>query len=166
MVQKSPRSAIPAPPTQGGPQGLNRFFRISARGSTITREVRGGLVTFFAMAYIIALNPIILGTSTDINGKLISGLMPNEVNIGITMGMVAAATAVVAGVMTILMGLIGRFPVALAAGLGINALVAYSIAPMMEWSQAMGLIVWEGIIITILVVTKFRQAVMKAVPAA
>jgi AGZA family xanthine/uracil permease-like MFS transporter len=127
--------------------------------------VRGGFVTFFSMAYIIALNPIILGTTTDMNGNLISGLpLAEGANIPITMGMVAAATAVVAGVMTLLMGVIGRFPVALAAGLGINALAAYTLAPTMTWGQVMGLIVWEGIIITILVLTKFRKAVFNAVP--
>jgi len=138
---------------------------ISARGSTVGREVRGGFVTFFAMAYIIALNPIIIGTTPDINGNLISGLpISNGANIPATMAMVAAATAIVAGVMTLLMGLVGKFPVALAAGLGINALAAYTLAPTMTWAQVMGLIVWEGLIITVLVLTGFRKAVMKAVP--
>jgi len=166
MVQKSPRAVTTAPASPAaGPKGLDHFFKISSRGSTLTREVRGGLVTFFSMAYIIALNPIIIGTAKDINGNLISGLPAADgANIPYTMAMVAAATAIVAGVMTLLMGLVGRFPVALAAGLGINALAANSLAPTMTWGQVMGLIVWEGIIITILVVTKFRQAVLKAVP--
>ena len=116
------------------------------------------------MAYIIALNPIIIGTTPDVNGNLISGLAADGENVALTMGMVAAATAVVAAVMTLIMGVVGRFPVALAAGLGINALAAYTLAPTMPWSQVMGLIVWEGIVITILVLTKFRQAVMNAVP--
>lgn len=133
-------------------------------------------MTFFSMAYIIALNPIILGLVADKEGNLVSGLpkyeqwpaaadaVPIDANIALTMAMVAAATAIIAGVMTLLMGLAGRFPVALAAGLGINAMVAYNIAPMMTWPQAMGLVVWEGIIISILVLTKFRRAVMNAVP--
>ncbi len=117
------------------------------------------------MAYIIALNPIIIGTTPDVNGNLISGLpIADGANVPLTMAMVAAATAIIAGVMTLLMGVVGKFPVALAAGLGINALAAYTLAPTMPWSQVMGLIIWEGIIITILVVTKFRKAVMKAVP--
>ena len=148
-----------------GPQGLDRFFKISARGSTLSREVRGGFVTFFSMAYIIALNPIIIGTTPDMNGNLISGMSASAPEaIPLTMAMVAAATAIVAGVMTLIMGVVGRFPVALAAGLGINALAAYTLAPTMPWSQVMGLIVWEGIVITILVLTKFRKAVMNAVP--
>jgi AGZA family xanthine/uracil permease-like MFS transporter len=144
---------------------MNGFFKISQRNSSVSREVRGGLVTFFSMAYIIVLNPQILGKTADINGNLISGLPGGvEGNVAITMGMVAAATAVIAGIMTLLMGILGRFPVALAAGLGINALVAFTIAPTMTWPQAMGLVVWEGIIIAILVLTKFRAAVMNAVP--
>ncbi|MDR0489484.1 MAG: NCS2 family permease [Propionibacteriaceae bacterium] len=182
MVQKSPRAVSTAPSSSSSPQGMDRFFKITSRGSTLAREFRGGLVTFFSMAYIIALNPIIIGTTADKNGNLISGLplyaewppvydeagqMITETlgaNIGMTMTMVAAATAVIAGVMSLLMGLIGRYPIAIAAGLGLNAFVAYGIAPMMTWGQAMGLIVWEGIIITILVLTKFRKAVMNAVP--
>ncbi|MDR2973803.1 MAG: NCS2 family permease [Propionibacteriaceae bacterium] len=166
MVQNSPHASVLASDSSlAGPSGLDRFFSISARGSSIGREVRGGLVTFFSMAYIIALNPIIIGTTADVNGNLISGL-PIDVdgNVPLTMAMVAAATALIAGVMTLVMGVVGRFPIALAAGLGINALAAYTLAPTMPWKQVMGLIVWEGIIITILVLTKFRKAVMNAVP--
>jgi AGZA family xanthine/uracil permease-like MFS transporter len=144
---------------------MDSFCEISKRGSSIAAEVRGGLVTFFSMAYIIALNPIIIGTAADKNGNLISGLSADDpVNIGLTMGMVAAATALIAGIMTILMGVVGRFPIALATGLGLNAIAAYSLAPTMTWPQVMGLIVWEGIIITILVLTGFRKAVFSAVP--
>ncbi|MCL2785124.1 MAG: NCS2 family permease [Propionibacteriaceae bacterium] len=186
MVQKSPCLSSPTQPSASvGPPVLNHFFFISARGSSLTREIRGGLVTFFSKANINALNPLIVGTAVDKNGNLVSGLPKYEswpiefdpvtnavitpvihANTGATLAMVAAATAFIAGVMTILMGLIGRFPVALAAGLGINALLAYAIAPTMTWPQAMGLIVWEGIVITILVLTKFRKAVMDAVPQA
>lgn len=150
---------------------LDRYFGITRRGSTVGREVRGGLVTFFAMAYIIALNPLILGTAVDVNGNLISGapqlLASGEVDhaaVAASIGMVAAATALIAGVMTIAMGVIGRFPMGIAAGLGLNALVAYVLAPQMTWGQAMGLVVWEGILIAILVLTGFRTAVFRAVP--
>jgi AGZA family xanthine/uracil permease-like MFS transporter len=79
---------------------------------------------------------------------------------------VAAATALVAGVMTILMGVVANYPLALATGLGLNAFVAFGIAklPGMTWPDAMGLVVIEGIIITILVLTGFRRAVLRAVP--
>ena len=144
---------------------LDSWFELTKRGSTMGREVRGGLVTFFTMAYIIVLNPIIIGTVPDKAGNLINGMpitAPGAVVA--SMGAVAAATALIAGIMTIIMGVYGRFPIALATGLGLNALVAYTIAQKMTWPQAMGLVVWEGVLITILVLTGFRKAVFKAVP--
>ncbi|MDR1385998.1 MAG: NCS2 family permease [Propionibacteriaceae bacterium] len=165
MVQNSPRPKVAPAEQAQGQGGLDSFFEITKRGSSLAAEIRGGLVTFFSMAYIIALNPIIIGTTADKNGNLISGLpIAVEGNIDITMGQVAAATALIAGIMTILMGLVGRFPIALATGLGLNAVAAYSLAPNMTWPQVMGLIVWEGVIITILVLTGFRKAVFSAVP--
>ncbi|MDR1448975.1 MAG: NCS2 family permease [Propionibacteriaceae bacterium] len=167
MVQKSPRAKVAAPSASSAkPGGLDGYFEITRRGSTVAAEIRGGIVTFFSMAYIIALNPIILGTAADKNGNLISGLPADGANISATMIMVAGATALVAGLMTVLMGVVGRFPIGLAAGLGLNAIAAYSLAPTMTWPQVMGLIVWEGIIITVLVLTKFRRAVFNAVPRA
>jgi len=137
---------------------LDNLFKISERGSTVGREVRGGLVTFFTMAYIVALNPLILGFVKDADGKFIGGFdAPN-------LPLIAAATALIAGVMTILMGLVGNFPLALATGLGLNSFVAYGIASKMTWADAMGLVVLEGLIITVLVLTGFRQAVFRAVP--
>lgn len=150
--------------TAGTAGFLDRWFEITQRGSTIGREVRGGLVTFFTMAYIVALNPLIIGTTADKNGMLISGLPKTGANIGATIAMVAAATALIAGLMTILMGVVGRYPIGIATGLGLNALLAFVIAPMMTWPQAMGLVVWEGLLITLLVFTGFRTAVFKAVP--
>jgi AGZA family xanthine/uracil permease-like MFS transporter len=138
---------------------LDSYFEISERGSTVGREVRGGVVTFFTMAYIVALNPLIIGLSKDADGKFIGGGdAPN-------LALVAAMTALMAGVLTILMGVIGKYPLAIATGLGLNTFVAVGIASQMTWADAMGLIVLEGIIITILVLTGFRTAVFKAVPA-
>ena len=73
-------------------------------------------------------------------------------------------TALVAGVMTILMGVVGRYPFALAAGLGINAIVAVYAATQLSWPEIMGLIVLEGLLITVLVLTGFRRAVFEAIP--
>jgi AGZA family xanthine/uracil permease-like MFS transporter len=141
---------------------IDSFFKITERGSTIGTEVRGGLVTFFTMAYIIVLNPLILGFVGDGTGGFLGG-GPGD---GSNLGKIAAATALVAGVMSILMGLVANFPIALAAGLGLNAVVAYSIAalPDMTWADAMGIVVLEGVIILVLVLTGFRTAVFKAVP--
>lgn len=137
---------------------LEKLFKIEERGSTVGREVRGGLVTFFTMAYIVALNPLILGFVKDGDGKFLGGGdAPN-------LPLIAAATALVAGVTTILMGVVGNFPLALATGLGLNSFVAYGIATKMSWADAMGLVVLEGLIITVLVLTGFRQAVFRAVP--
>ena len=138
---------------------LDSYFKISERGSTVGREVRGGLVTFFTMAYIVALNPLIIGLTKDVEGKYIGGGdAPN-------LALVAAMTALMAGVLTILMGVVGNYPLALATGLGLNTFVAVGIASQMTWADAMGLVVLEGIIITVLVLTGFRTAVFKAVPA-
>jgi len=138
--------------------GIDGYFKISERGSTIGREVRGGVVTFFTMAYIVVLNPLILGFATDADGKTLGGASPHN------LAAIAAGTALVAGVMTILMGVVANFPLALAAGLGLNAFVAVSIAGQMTWADAMGLIVIEGVVILVLVLTGFREAVFHAVP--
>jgi adenine/guanine/hypoxanthine permease len=139
--------------------GIDGFFRISERGSTLGREVRGGVVTFFTMAYIIVLNPLILGFAQDSDGKVLGGGdTPN-------LPLIAAATALVAGVMTIMMGVVANYPLALATGLGLNAFVAYVVAKDMTWADAMGLVVLEGLIILVLVLTGFRQAVFTAVPS-
>ncbi len=139
--------------------GLDRYFKISQRGSTVGRELRGGVVTFFTMAYIIVLNPLILGYATDVDGQALGGgTDPN-------LAMIAAGTALVAGLMTILMGVVANYPLALATGLGLNAFVAFSIASQMTWADAMGLVVIEGLVILVLVLTGFREAVFHAVPA-
>ncbi|MET7621630.1 NCS2 family permease [Streptomyces sp. NPDC005408] len=132
---------------------VDRYFHISARGSTFAREIRGGFATFFTMAYILVLNPIILGNAEDKFGAHLSG--PQLVT----------ATALVAAVMTAIMGLGGNLPLAIAAGLGLNAVVAFQLAPMMSWPDAMGLVVLEGILICLLVVTGLREAVMHAIPS-
>jgi AGZA family xanthine/uracil permease-like MFS transporter len=140
---------------------LDSFFQVTERGSTLSREIRGGLATFFTMAYIVVLNPLIIGTQADSTGTFLGGgKAPN-------LAMVAAATALVAGVMTLLMGIVANYPLALATGLGLNAFVTFGIAKQsgMTWPDAMGLIVLEGIIITILVLTGFRKAVFHAIPA-
>ncbi len=144
-----------------GPGGLDGFFKISARGSTIEREIRGGVVTFFTMAYIVVLNPIILGFVPDSDGQFLGG-GPGD---GSNLPVIAAGTALVAGAMTILMGTVARFPLALAAGLGLNAFVANSIARVSTWEAAMGLVVLEGVLVLLLVLTGFRKAVFHAVPA-
>lgn len=139
---------------------LDRFFSITARGSSVGREVRGGLATFFAMAYIVVLNPIIIGSATDSTGKYLGGGdSPN-------LAAVAAATALISGIFTIVMGVIGNFPLAVSSSLGMSAFVTYGVVviPGMTWADAMGLVVIEGVILLILVLTGFRRAIFNSVP--
>jgi AGZA family xanthine/uracil permease-like MFS transporter len=131
---------------------LDRFFELTDRQTTIPREVRGGVTTFVAMAYIILLNPIIVGSAKDVTGARLS--IPQ----------LTTMTALSAAIVTILMGLIGNAPLALAAGLGINAIVAFQAAPHMTWPQAMGLVVLEGAVIVVLAVTGLRERIMNAIP--
>jgi AGZA family xanthine/uracil permease-like MFS transporter len=132
--------------------GLDRYFEISARRSTVGRELRGGLTTFFTMAYVVLLNPIVL-SGADVDGNSLPFVS------------VAAVTALIAGVMTILMGVVGRYPLAVATGLGINAIVAVFAATQLSWPEIMGLVVLEGLLITVLVLTGFRRAVFEAIPS-
>ncbi|MFF8482546.1 NCS2 family permease [Streptomyces antibioticus] len=146
--QAADRGSAPPPSANG----VDRFFRISARGSTFGREIRGGFATFFTMAYILVLNPLILGSAKDKYGHSLDFVQ------------LTTATALVAAVMTIIMGVAGNLPLALAAGLGLNAVVAFQIAPLMSWDDAMGLVVLEGLLICALVLTGLREAVMHAIP--
>ncbi|MFJ2176716.1 NCS2 family permease [Streptomyces sp. NPDC101062] len=141
------------PPTPGQSSGgLDGFFKISERGSTIGREIRGGFATFFAMAYIIVLNPIILGSAKDMYGHQLDN------------SQLVTATVLTAAFSTLLMGVIGNVPIALAAGLGVNTVVALQLAPRMSWADAMGMVVLAGLLVMLLVATGLRERVMSAVP--
>jgi AGZA family xanthine/uracil permease-like MFS transporter len=142
--------AAPAP-SRGG--GIDNFFKLAERGTSLGTEARAGLTTFMVMAYIIFLNPSIL----------MAGFGTADPNF--TAVALAAGTALVAGILTIAMGLVGNYPFALAAGLGINAIVAFSLTGQgLSPAGAMGVIVWEGLVVTLLVIVGFREAVMNAVP--
>ena len=154
-MNPKPSATATAAPTSA----LDRYFEISRRGSTLSREIRGGVVTFFTMSYIVVLNPFILGAATDVDSHFITGGAD-----GADLAQIAAVTALVAGLMTIVMGAVANYPLALATGLGLNAFVAFTVAAGMTWADAMGLVVLEGLIITVLVLTGFRTAVFRAVP--
>lgn len=139
---------------------LERLFHVSERGSTVGRELRGGLVTFVTMSYIIVLNPVILG-SFSTSGP---GAKPDALGNVLGIPQIAAVTALAAGIMTLLFGLVANYPFAIATGLGINSLVAITLAPMMSWPEAMGLVVIDGVIIVLLAASGFRTAVFHAVP--
>ncbi|MCI1665376.1 MAG: NCS2 family permease [Atopobiaceae bacterium] len=129
---------------------MEKFFKIAERGSSTGRELRAGLTTFLAMAYIIAVNPTLLAEA------------------GIPASAAVTSTCVGAGIMTILMGLFANRPLACASGMGVNAVVAFTLTAMTggDWHAAMAVIFLEGIIILILVICGLREAIMDAIPAA
>ncbi|MEV4419965.1 NCS2 family permease [Patulibacter sp. NPDC049589] len=133
---------------------MDRFFRISERGSTVRTEVLAGLATFATMAYILAVNPAILGSVADGTGLKLDHAA------------LVTATALVASLMTIAMGVFANVPMALAAGLGINAFVTYALVAGrgLDWSDAMGVVVIEGVIMLVLVLAGLREAIMNAIP--
>ncbi len=139
---------------------LERVFKLRANGTTVGTEVIGGVTTFFVMAYIIALNPIIL------NFVGIKELQ--DKNLGPGFAPTVAMTALTAGVLTIAMGLYANRPFAMAAGLGLNAVVAFQLilGSRLAWPAAMGIILLEGLVITFLVLTGLREAILNAIPLA
>ncbi|MFG2333392.1 NCS2 family permease [Streptomyces sp. NPDC048604] len=136
-----------------GRSWLDRYFHISERGSTVGTEVRGGITTFMAMAYILLLNPLILG-GKDVDGNVLS--QPALIT----------ATAICAAVTTLLMGFWGKVPLALAAGLSVSGVMASQVVPLMTWPQAMGMSVAYGAVICLLVVSGLREMIMNAIPLA
>ena len=127
---------------------MNNFFHFDERGSSLATEMRAGLTTFLAMAYIIAVNPAVLSAA------------------GIDAGALACATCLGAGIMTILMGVFANRPLACASGLGVNAMIAGITSTVCggDWHVAMGVIFLEGIVILLLVVCGLREAIMDAIP--
>src|SRR3954466_12718347 len=133
--------------TAGG-SALERFFAVHERGSTVRTELLGGVATFLTMAYIVFVNPAILGAA------------------GMPVGAVTVATALAAAVATAAMGLLTNLPFALASGLGLNAVVAFDLilGRKLPWPVAMSCIVIEGVIALVLVVAGLREAIMRAIP--
>jgi AGZA family xanthine/uracil permease-like MFS transporter len=137
---------------------LEQIFALRTRGATVGTEVLAGATTFMVMAYIIFVNPAILSFAG----------VPGLIGQGPGFAPTLAATCLVAGVMTALMGLVTNYPLAMASGMGLNAVVAFQLVAGLKlpWSAAMGVITLEGIIITVLVLTGFRTAVVDAIPLA
>jgi adenine/guanine/hypoxanthine permease len=129
---------------------------LAERGTDFRTELRAGVATFMVMAYIIFVNPSILGYVG----------LPGLEGKGLPFEATLSATCLTAGVLSIVMGLSSNYPFALAPGMGLNAVVAFELVASrgLTWPQAMGVIVLEGLVITVLVLTRFRQAVMDAIP--
>jgi AGZA family xanthine/uracil permease-like MFS transporter len=128
-----------------------RYFKIEERNTTLKTEIVAGITTFMTMAYIIFVNPAILSSGGET---------------GIPMEGAVIATCLGAGLMSILMGVIANTPFALASGMGINAVVVFTIIFGLgfTWQRAMGIIVIEGILVTIMVLTGVRSMIMRAIP--
>ncbi|GLU90456.1 NCS2 family permease [Agromyces sp. NBRC 114283] len=139
-------------PQQTPKNAFDRFFEITARGSSVGTEIRGGIVTFVTMAYIVILNPIILSSGVDVDGDQLG------------FAQLSAVTGLTAGVMTILFGVVARLPFGFAAGLGINSFLAVSVVGQVTWPEAMGLVVVNGLIIVLLAATGLRRMIFNAVP--
>jgi AGZA family xanthine/uracil permease-like MFS transporter len=129
---------------------LHRLFRLREQQTTVWRELSAGLVTFMTMAYIIFVNPSILANAMG------QEMVPA----------VAVATCLAAGLMTIAMGLVANYPLALASGMGLNAFLTFTVVLGMNvpWQTAMGIVFVEGLLVTLLVLTNIRQWVMDAIP--
>ncbi|NLE21636.1 MAG: NCS2 family permease [Actinobacteria bacterium] len=134
----------------GSGNALERFFKFKQWNTSLKRDTLAGLTTFIVMSYIIFVNPNILGLGGD----------------GLPFAAVLTSTCLVAGIMTILMGLVTNRAFAIAPGMGLNAVVAFSLVAGqgLSFKSAMGLVVLEGVAITILVLTGFREAIFKAIP--
>jgi AGZA family xanthine/uracil permease-like MFS transporter len=137
---------------------LERYFRLKEHGTTAGTEMLAGLTTFMVMAYIIFVNPAILSFAG------VPDLRPQGVPFGPTL----AATCLVAALATAAMGLVTNYPLAVASGMGLNAVVAFQLiaAQQLPWPAAMGVIFWEGVLITLLVLVGVREAVLNAIPLA
>ena len=127
---------------------MEKFFKLTERNTSVVTEVRAGLTTFLAMAYIIAVNPAVLSAA------------------GIPFTAALTATCFGAAVMTIAMGLFANRPLACASGMGLNAMVAFTLVVSMnvDWRIAMAVVFLEGIAILALVLIGLREAIMQAIP--
>jgi len=151
-----PRSEAAPPAAQGG---LDSFFKLTERGTTVGTELKAGLATFMVMSYILVVNPSILSAMFIPQG---------DAAVASFVAPAAAATALIAGILCIAMGLVSNYPIAMAAGLGINGAVAFGLVlgQGLTPAGAMGVIVLEGLVVLVLVLVGLREAIMNAVPLA
>jgi AGZA family xanthine/uracil permease-like MFS transporter len=127
---------------------LDRLFGLSSRGTTVRTEMIAGLTTFLTMAYIVVVNPVILGEA------------------GMPVAAVAVATCLAAGIGCILMGLLSNYPLAMAPGMGLNAYFTYTVVKGMglPWQTALGCVFVSGVAFLLLTVGGIRQLIITAVP--
>jgi adenine/guanine/hypoxanthine permease len=151
LTAEAPRHHAPVP--EGVRGRVDRWFEIGPRGSTVRTEVVGGLTTFLTLVYIVFVNPAILSGTADLSGTHLA------------FDQVLAVTALCGGILTVAMGVFGRYPFALAAGLGLNAYAAAEVAAhRVTWSSMMGIFVIDGAVIVVLVVLGLRERIIDAIP--
>ncbi|WP_339097531.1 NCS2 family permease [Deinococcus sp. VB142] len=141
-----------APPPSSVPRsGLDRFFEITAHGSTIPREIRAGLTTFLTMSYILFVNPQVLSAAISI---------PNG------FAQLLSATAIAAAFGSLAMGLVARYPFAQAPGMGLNAFFAFTVVLGLKvpWQTALGAVFISGLLFVLLSLLGARQAIVQAIP--
>lgn len=128
---------------------MEKFFKIKEKGSTVSREVVGGITTFLAMSYILAVNPGMLGSIAGMN-----------------FGGVFTATAVSAAVATLIMAFLANMPVALASGMGLNAFFTYTVCGQMGCSPwfALTAVLLEGVLFILLSFFGVREAIINSIP--
>src|SRR5256884_4815007 len=135
---------------------IARYFRFAERSTDLATELRAGLTTYMVMAYIIFVNPSVLGLVgvPGLEGK------------GLPFAATLTATCLTAGVLSIAMGLASSYPLVVAPGMGLNAVVAFELVATrgLTWPQAMTVVFLEDVAIPLLVLTRFRETVMDAVP--
>ncbi|QSZ55573.1 hypothetical protein AYX19_20950 (plasmid) [Paenarthrobacter ureafaciens] len=129
---------------------MDRFFELSSRGTTVQRELLAAVTTFATMSYILVVHPLIMSDA------------------GMDRAQVLTITAVVAGVFSILMGLMANLPIAVAPGMGANGLVAYTLILGLgvPWQGALGLVFWSGVVFLVLTLTGIRRLLLDAFPDA
>ena len=151
LTAEAPHDLGPSP---DGPRGgIDRWFQIRTRGTTVRTEVIGGVTTFLTLVYIVFVNPAILSATPDLHGMHLQ------------FDQVLAVTALCGGLLTVAMGVFGRYPFALAAGLGLNAYAAAEVAAhRVDWPSMMGIFVIDGVIIVALVVLGLRERIVDAIP--
>jgi AGZA family xanthine/uracil permease-like MFS transporter len=145
--------AATAPTPSRAQSRIDRWFEITARGSDYRTEAIGGVTTFLTLVYIVFVNPSILSSVADVHGTRLQ------------FDQVLAVTALAGGILTVAMGVFGRYPFALAAGLGLNAFAAAEVAAhRVTWASMMGIFVIDGAIIVALVVLGLRERIIDAIP--
>lgn len=136
-------------PLQSIASALDRFFHFTERGSNFSREILAGMTTFSTMSYVLVVHPLVLSAAGMDRGALIT------------------ATAVIAAIFSVIMGLRTNYPLAMAPGMGVNAYVAVQVCQGMHipWQAALGMVFYTGVLFMIVSLTGIRQKLMEAFPA-